>query len=468
MPLLNLLRKGADRLLNLIKNEYIKMMRVFVIVMVILLGISTIGMQGLFKVIFHFSDSLLGGFSYTVEEQIEDSKSGKESDDPAKNMELAIGLAIQDLGAETMDDWRANVVYTIMDSCMIVAESGEVTYDYDKFLKEVDEIKDKDFGECLPILEKNVEDYKYNKLEDAIENPYTYLIKLGVKDAEDWRVNKVDELVRLQSELEYSTEGSQTYIKAKNKYDIIKYAVDNNVDTYVTKDTLTDALLSFDTFSDGELAWYSILSSSSAISFLSIIMLVIAGAMVAKEFSTGTIKFLLMNPVSRGKIIISKYLTVVSFSLILTAGIYLVSILGGLLLNGVDVVGADYIYCVDGVIKTYPAIFYHGLLIILSFTEVLVYETMAFAISSLLKSSALAVGVGIGCMAFGSGVTTVLFALNQDWGRYLLFSNTDLMSIYSGAGLFPNMTMGFSIAVIAVHMLVFILAAYDGFVRREV
>ena len=468
MPLLNLLRKGADRLLNLIKNEYIKMMRVFVIVMVILLGVGTIGIQGLLKVIFKFSDGLLSGYAYTVEEQIEDSKSGENSSDPAKNYELAVGLALQEMGVETMDDWRANIVYSILDGCLLTEENGEFIYDYEKFQTEVKKIHGKSFGECLPVLENNVENYKFEKMEDAIENPYTYLIKLGVEDADDWRIDKVHQLVSLQSEIEYSTEGSQGYIDAMNKYNVIKYAVDNNIETYVTKDTITDALLSFDTFSEGELSWYTILSSSSAISFLSIIMLVIAGAMVAKEFSTGTIKFLLMNPVSRGKIIMSKYLTVVSFSFILTIGVYLVSLLGGLLFNGFDVIGADYIYCVDGVIKTYPAIFYHGLLILLSYTEVLVYETMAFMISSLLKSSALAVGAGIGCMAFGSGVTTVLFALNQDWGRYLLFSNTDLMSVYTGASLFPNMTMVFSIAVVAIHMIVFILTAYDGFVRREV
>lgn len=455
-------------MLNLIKNEYIKMMRVFVIVMVILLGVATIGTQGFFKLIFKFSDSLMGEFSYTVEDMIEDSKSGKSSDDPAQNEELAVGLALQDMGVENMDDWRCQLVYTILEGCTIIDENGISVFDYEKFQKEVGEIKGKNYDQILPVLEKNYVGMKFDKIEDAVENPYTYLMKLGVKEADDWRVSKTEELMSAQAELNMAAEGTQTYIKAQERVNILRYALDNNVDTYITKDTLSNGMMGFESFSDGELAWYTILSSSSTLSFLSIIMLVIAGSMVAKEFSTGTVKFLLMNPVSRGKIIISKYITVVSFSLILTVGIYVVSLIGALLFNGAGTLGADYVYCVDGVVKTYPAIFYHGLLILLGYAEVLVYATMAFAISSLIKSSALAVGAGIGCMAFGSGITTVLFALNQDWGRYLIFSNTDLMSTYSGIVLFPNMTMGFSVAVIAVHLIVFILAAYDGFVRREV
>ena len=93
---------------------------------------------------------------------------------------------------------------------------------------------------------------------------------------------------------------------------------------------------------------------------------------------------------------------------------------------------------------------------------------MAFAVSSLLKSTAAAIGIGCGCMAFGSIGITILAALNQDWGRYLLFANTDLVAISKGEGLFINMSLPFAITMLAIYTVIFMVTAYDGFVRREV
>lgn len=99
----------------------------------------------------------------------------------------------------------------------------------------------------------------------------------------------------------------------------------------------------------------------------------------------------------------------------------------------------------------------------------IVMSTLAFAISSLVRSSALAIGVSLFAMLAGSG--GVLFMKNIlqiDWVRYTIFANTDLNSIVTGSTPFASQTVGFALLVIAAHMVVFLLTAWDGFVRREV
>ena len=98
----------------------------------------------------------------------------------------------------------------------------------------------------------------------------------------------------------------------------------------------------------------------------------------------------------------------------------------------------------------------------------LVMMTMAFMISSLLRSSAVSIGIGVAALMGGSMLIQILAMLCCDWGRYILFANTDLNSIAQGNGIFPNQDLTSSIVILAVYMAVFLLTAYDGFTRREV
>ena len=105
----------------------------------------------------------------------------------------------------------------------------------------------------------------------------------------------------------------------------------------------------------------------------------------------------------------------------------------------------------------------------LSSVYVVAMATFAFAISSVVKSSSLAIGLGIFAMSMGENAVQILkMAFNVDAGRYTIFANSNLQTIAQGQTLFPGQTLGFAIAVIVIHMAVFLLTAWDGFVRRDV
>jgi ABC-2 type transport system permease protein len=93
---------------------------------------------------------------------------------------------------------------------------------------------------------------------------------------------------------------------------------------------------------------------------------------------------------------------------------------------------------------------------------------MAFAISSFAKSTSVAVAAGIMCAMSGSIASQLLAQLHQDWGRYLIFSNTSLSTIYSGGSYYPNQSITFALTTVAIYVVIFFVIAYDGFTRREV
>ena len=239
------------------------------------------------------------------------------------------------------------------------------------------------------------------------------------------------------------------------------YRLEHNIDIDVnsTMSNSTDGATNF---------WSAMSMSTSLISLVGLLVIIIAGSCIANEFSQGTIKFLLINPVKRWKILFSKYFTVITFGYIMIALLFVVMIPFAGIFLGFDSISAPYLYISDGNVHEMSPFLHIIKLYLLNSVDVVVMATMAFALSSLFKSSALAIGAGVFCMMGGSTLIQILSMLKQDWARYLLFANTNLASIYEGKSLFPQHSLTFALVVIAVHMVIFLLTAWDGFTKREV
>ncbi|CAN7202577.1 ABC transporter permease [Rossellomorea sp. LjRoot5] len=65
--------------------------------------------------------------------------------------------------------------------------------------------------------------------------------------------------------------------------------------------------------------WEYMRISSNLLMIIQLFTLIIAGDIVSSEFSSGTIKLLLIRPISRVKILLSKYITVLVIATVLTA-----------------------------------------------------------------------------------------------------------------------------------------------------
>ncbi|URM34000.1 ABC transporter permease [Cytobacillus firmus] len=213
--------------------------------------------------------------------------------------------------------------------------------------------------------------------------------------------------------------------------------------------------------------WGFVSDTSQLIEFAGLFTIIIAGGIVANEFSWGTIKLLLIRPIKRVKILGAKYITVILFGLMLLAVLFGYSALLGGLLFGFPEKVVPYLYYYNGTVEEQSMglhlIAYYGLKSI----NMLMLATMAFMISAVFRNSSLAIGLSLFLMFMGGQVTR-LIAMKYDWAKYSLFANTDLLQYFEGVPMVQGMTLGFSIMIIFIYFLLFQVLAFYVFNKRDV
>ena len=216
-----------------------------------------------------------------------------------------------------------------------------------------------------------------------------------------------------------------------------------------------------------ETAWTFVEMNANSVLVVGLFAIIVAAGIVASEFSWGTIKLLLIRPISRTKILLSKYLTVILYGISLLLVLFVVSLLLGLILfGGTD--QATHLAFVDGKVVEQSIVGYLIKTYLLKTIDVVMMATMAFMISAVFRSSSLAIGISL-FLLFVGGNATSLLALKFDWAKYSLFANTDLTQ-YTGftPPLVDSMTMGFSITMLIIYFLIFQLLAFIVFNKRDV
>lgn len=476
-------------MLNLTRNEYQKIFtKKGTYVMLALILIIAAGFQILLNKVINQSS-----FWTPSREDIEnnlswykDIASGSEGADLASyNQDIAFYQAMLDLEVYDADYWgetqswkgsALNIAYYQYYS-VIHDTYGEGYSEQEKadaqgvFDAIIDSIKNNNYTSYCQIMVDNSSKDSYDYLF------YSTILELGITpDEDDWRTDMVDDFIRAKLELDSykninEEDYDDAYYSAKETYEIINYRLANNIKYCVTDNTNAD---DYDMLTGGQSIytfdssyWSNVYNGSSMITLATIMAIVIAGGIIASEFSQGTIKFLLINPVKRSKIFFSKYLTLLTLTLLLSAGVLCINMLANLF-SGADGVGAVYLtYSAGKVVSS--SVF--GLVImpyLFSLIDALVIVTLAFMISSVMRSSAVSIGVSVGVLLVGNTATTILAAMGMDWGRYLIFANTNLYSIIHQQSMFPHHSLTFAVINIIAYMAVFLLTAYDGFTRKEV
>lgn len=208
--------------------------------------------------------------------------------------------------------------------------------------------------------------------------------------------------------------------------------------------------------------WDNFQMAVSVAFFLNTIFtVVVASDSVAGEFTWGTIKLLLIRPWSRSKILLSKYISVVLFSLLSTA----VLIAFGL--------GASLIFSsssgdsISNITAWSPAE-YSFLDILCRYIELFLTVALAFMVSSVFRASGLAIGLSLFIM-FAKNIFIAIFNPDRfEWANYLIFTHMDLRGYLlsdTGPG---GVTLGFSIAVLAVYYVLFMGISWVVFRKRDV
>lgn len=179
----------------------------------------------------------------------------------------------------------------------------------------------------------------------------------------------------------------------------------------------------------------------------------ISSNIVTQEFTLGTIKFLMIRPVSRSKILFSKYVTVLSLIVLFLLILFVLSLFTGGVLFGFHTLPTDD---VAGIVKSF----------LYSSIEIVIFATFAFMLSVLSRSNSLAMGLSIPLYLMG-GLSNA-FISRYAWSKYSLFVNLNLDMYDMGVPYKPGMTLGFSLAVLAVYYVLFLAIAFLVFKKRDI
>lgn len=431
-------------------NEYVKILKkVSTKIMIILMILAAVGFCGVLR----YGKSQMDSYSYSgyngsdTVNYSEEISWLKQTKPEGWEDDVAFYEYLQESGI-TYDDARLNVAYTV-DSIEIPFETK---------LEILDPImKNNDWQSTCRLMAENTAD-------EAEKWEYNYRIENNIPFGDEWQDDVIYDIVAAKQNLTYGAEGEEAS-ENENIITLGLYRLEHNIPI-----NIADADCSLDDIgsSDQVNFWFAMFMSSNLLAAIGLLIMIIAGGCIANEFSQGTIKFLLINPAKRGKILMSKYFTVISFGCIMMAVFFITMVpMAGLML-GFDGIGAPYLTVENGTVKELSPLLHAIKLYLLNSVQIAVMATFALAVSSLAKNAALAIGSSVFLMLAGNTIVAVLQQFNQDWARYILFANTNLSAIASGNSSFPRHTLFFAVAVIVVHMIVFILTMWDGFTKREV
>lgn len=438
------------RFFRLVKNEYIKVFKkLSTKIMIVLIIICALGLSGIALFAKHNMESNnYSSYDATGDYQQTIDWLKNTNGDPN---EIAMWQYLIDNDIDS-DDWRYDVLSAVF---------ANGTGDMSGIKKYLD---DNDWrGFCQYRLDNDI-------LTEGEKWEYQYRLDKDISF--DKSNEKKNDLIMTVANAKNTiatmgdakSDGQNSRAKLEDNIKLALYQLDND-----KLDNTANQMTLFETDEPEQITFWTVfLTSTSLVTVVALLAIVIAGGIVSSEFSQGTVKFLLINPVKRWKILMSKYFTVITVGYIMLCILFVVMIpITGLML-GFDGFSTPYIYVSGGEVKEMPTLLYAAEQYLMKSVEMVVMSTLAFAISSLVRSTALAIGVSVFTMCIGSTVTQLLRQLGQDWARFLVFANTDLASISKGGSIFAQHSLTFAVGVLIAHMVVFLLTAWDGFTKRSV
>jgi ABC-2 type transport system permease protein len=217
---------------------------------------------------------------------------------------------------------------------------------------------------------------------------------------------------------------------------------------------------------EGRTLWGSVTQTTGLISLVSLLSIIISAGIVAGEFITGTIKLLIIRPLNRWKVLLSKYVTVLLFAFGGLLILFSASFLVGGLFYGFSGANQPYLSYINGNVTEVNMVRHIFTTYVYACVDLLMMVTFAFMVSTVFRNNALAVGTSIFLLFTGNVLVSLLSKYN--WVKYVLFANTDLTQYAKGEPIVKGMTLTFSFIVLIVYFMIFIAISWIFFSRRAI
>ncbi|MGH4124567.1 MAG: ABC transporter permease [Clostridium sp.] len=232
-----------------------------------------------------------------------------------------------------------------------------------------------------------------------------------------------------------------------------EYRINNNIKPE-SQNSIWKRVMEFDTN-----ARYSLI--------IALLLIISCSALVAGEFSEGTMKMMVSRPYTRSEILTAKLIATILYGLVLLLTTFLLNFILMGIFYGFNGIGAKEMMWTTNKIIYIPAVLKTIIIFGLDFLNVLVYVIVAFVISAISRSRSIATGFSLFLLLAGSGMIQML-AIFFSWGKYLPFGTSDFSSVVNTGACIEGTTLAFSIGIAAIYSIIFCFAGYFAFQKRDI
>lgn len=286
-----------------------------------------------------------------------------------------------------------------------------------------------------------------------------YRLKENVKYGNDYINNAIDEVISLSSQVKtYETttnEETKTQLEqsVKNYYKS-RYILENKEDINNEQD-LRFIMTNF----YGEYMF-----------LILVFGVMIAGAIVSEEYNKGTIKSLLITPYKRSTILLSKFITVIIFTILFIIISYLMQIIiGGLFLGFGSL--SNHVVEYNLATKSLEVMSlskYVLLYSIANLPQIILLVTLAFAVSTIVGNTAFAIVITFAGVIGSSIINMFATMYKIEILKYFVTTNWDF-NYYLFGGTSPYKTsLTHAIIVCIIYFLIMVITSFIVFNKKNI
>lgn len=296
------------------------------------------------------------------------------------------------------------------------------------------------------------ENYTINRTQERVAQ------RMGVESAENWQNLIQQQLIDLNRRMNnpYISEEGKASLQVRAEQ--LQFYLDNDVNP------LNSSVARF----------MGRFMEQSVFLFLPLLIILLAGDMVSGEVNTGTIKLILTRPVTRWKILFSKFMALVILEMMVILLIALISATVSLVVFRYGGFGEPVItgFQVSGnqldtsLVRTIPQWQYLLMVYAIGYFVAFVIGCLSLMVSVLVRSTSVSIGVMMSSLIGGSFLSFFL----EDWviTRYLYTVNLNLTAYITGSfQIVEGLTMAFSTMVLLGWALGSLAIGFAVFTQKD-
>ena len=221
---------------------------------------------------------------------------------------------------------------------------------------------------------------------------------------------------------------------------------------------------------------YNNFANSLSIMCIGLLVIILASSTISDELSKGTIKFALIAPYGRCKLLLAKIVSLLIITVVMVVIISQISVIFGNIVFGSNT--NEYLYVKNSKVQIMNTYTYETLQYLLRIPELIIYLLIGLTLSSLTKNTQVSTII---TAAMFIGFPILISKFNQfmtlDFVRYLPFTNFNFIDkvlhidIYVKstltATIYPT-SIGYSIFSLSVTAILLIITVFDSFRKKQI